>query len=250
MHPLTRVLVRCALFCVVALVAAADPVSVLIRVPTGTAVPASLRDLLGQWRRSGQVTQVLYLTDGRPEKPGRPAQFAALAVLEFASEAACRTWEKSGASALPATLVARRADVLAHGELALTNEDAAVFVVNTYTPLVPAARFAEYVQGYVKPLYEAMRGTKHLVRYTAYLEHGETGQAMAFNVLEYRDATAFAAMGTLKGGIRERLLATHPTYPQFDKIKDTLRIDGFGTFATYTELPPADVAATPRAKQD
>ena len=76
------------------------------------------------------------------------------------------------------------------------------------------------------------------MRYTAYLERGETGQARAFNVLEYRDPVAFTAMGQIKNSLREKLAATVATYPQFDKIKDTLRVDGFGTFATYTELPP------------
>ena len=33
--------------------------------------------------------------------------------------------------------------------------------------------------------------------------------------------------------------------PQFDKIKDTLRVDGFGTFATCTELPPPAVTTRP-----
>jgi hypothetical protein len=113
-------------------------------------------------------------------------------------------------------------------------------VVNTYTPKVPAARYNEFVQGYIKPLYDAERGTQHLVRSTMYLERGGTGQVDALSVLEYRDSAAFSALPPLKTKIREKLAATVPTYAQFDKIKDTLRVDGHGTFATYAELPPPD----------
>ncbi len=220
-----------------AALAAAAPAHVIIRVPAGTALPASLPPLLAQWRQSGQIASVLLLTQGKSEKPERPAKFEALAVLEFASETACETWEKQAAPSLPAGLIARRADVLAHGELTPRDSRKAVFVVNTYTPLVPAARFNEFVQGYVKPLYDAMRETTHLVRYTAYLERGTTGRVDALNVLEYRDAAALRATVETKKAIRDRVAATVPTYLQFDRIKDTLRVDGFGTTAAYTELP-------------
>jgi len=216
----------------------ASPANVIIRVPTGTPVPARLPELLAKWRQSGQVANVLYLTDGRSEKPERSAKFAAIAVLDFPSEGSCESWLKADAAALPAGLIVRRADALANGELSPRDSNRSIFVVNTYTPTVPADRFAEYVAGYVHPLYEAMRGTKHLVRYTAYLERGETGKVDALNVLEYRDDVAHAAMAALKSGIRQQVAAATPTYAAFDKIKDTLRIDGYGTTATYTELPP------------
>lgn len=230
-----RVLTGVALFCTGMLAAA--PATVVIRVPTGATVPAELARLLSQWRQSGQVARALYLTEGRAEKLGRPAKFAALAVLDFASDESCEAWQKAAAPVLPAGLIVRRADVLTHGESAPRGADQGVFIVNTYTPLVVATRFNEFVQGYVRPLYEAMRETGHLVRYTAYLERGETGKVDALNVLEYRDQAAFTAMGMLKAGIREKAAAATPSYGQFDKIKDTLRIDGFGTFATWTELP-------------
>ena len=240
-----RRLVQIFAFCLGALAAVAAPTNVIIRVPAGTPSPAALPELLSKWRQSGQVANVLFLTQGKSEKPERTAKFESFAVLEFPSEGSYETWQKEDAPALPAGLIVRRADALAHGELTPRDSNRSVFVVNTYTPTVPAARFAEYVEGYVHPLYEAMRGTKHVVRYTAYLERGETGKVDALNVIEYRDSVAFAAMGTLKNGIREKLTATHPTYPQFDKIKDTLRVDGFGTFATYTELPPPDLSDLP-----
>ncbi len=243
--PALRRLIQVGAFCLGALAAIAAPTNVLIRVPAGTPVPAGLSELLSKWRQSGQVANVLLLTQGKPEKAERTAQFGAFAVLEFLTEGSYEAWRKEAAPALPGGLIVRQADALAHGELSPRDSNRSVFVVNAYTPTVPAARFREYVEGYVHPLYEAMRGTKHLVRYTAYLERGETGQARAFNVLEYRDPVAFAAMGTLKGGLREKLTASTPSYAEFDKIKDTLRVDGFGTFAAYTELPPPDLSDLP-----
>jgi len=228
-----------------AIVASAAPANVLIRVPAGQPSPAGLPELLAKWRQSGQVANVLFLTQGRPEGAEHPAKFESLVVLEFASDGSCETWQKQAAPALPAGLIVRRATALAHGELTPRDSNRSVFIVNTYTPTVPAARFTEFVLGYVKPLYEAMRGTKHLVRYTAYLEQGETGQVDALNVLEYRDAVALAAMGKIKTDLRAKVAAATPTYGVFDKIKDTLRIDGHGTLATYTELPPPDLSNLP-----
>jgi hypothetical protein len=218
----------------------AEPATVLVRVPAGTAVPAQLPALLSQWRLSGQVSRVLFLTDGKPETAGHPAQFAAFAVIEFSNEAAMASWQKTAAPQLPSGLIVRPAQVLAHHDLAKTDSGESVFVVNTYTPIVSRKRFAEFASGYTKPLYDAMQGTQALVSYSIYLELGPLRHADAINVLEYRNAAALASMGKLKGGIRERLTATVPTYAHFDKIKDTLRLDGHGTFATYTPVAGGD----------
>src|ERR1019366_8757628 len=50
--------------------AVAAPTNVIIRTTEGVACPAELPALLAKWRQSGQVANVLLLTDGRPEKPG------------------------------------------------------------------------------------------------------------------------------------------------------------------------------------
>ncbi len=233
-----------------ALAAVASPTNVLIRVPAGTPSPAGLPELLSKWRQSGQVSNVLFLTQGKAEKPEHPAVFESLAVLEFQSEGSYQSWQKECAPALPAGLIVRQADALAHGEINPRDSNHSVFVVNAYTPTVSAEKFTEYVRGYVAPLYESMRGTKHLIRYTAYLERGETGKADAINVLEYRDQVAFAKMGEIKPGLREKLTATTPSYVQYDKIKDTLRVDRFGTFASYAELPPPDLSDLPPYKPE
>ena len=224
--------------------AMAAPAGVLIRVPAGTPPPAELAPLLARWRQSGQVAGVLLLAQGKSETAEREPKFAALAVLEFPSGDACDAWETVAAPSLPAGLIVRRADVLTQGGNSAREPHQAVFVVNTYTPTVPPARYNEFVQGYIKPLYAAMRATGNLARFTMYLERGETGRVDALSVLEYRDAAAGAAMGKLKTGIREQLTATVPSYAEFDKIKDTLRIDGHGTFGTYTELPAPGAVAS------
>ena len=241
-----------AVFAALALAAtaAAVPAHVLIRVPAGAPQPAALAPLLAQWRQSGQVAGALLLTRGHAEKTDGKAQFETLVVLEFPSENSADIWQRESAPALPAGLIVRRADALAHGELSPRDSNRSIFVANTYTPLVPAARYGEFVRGYISPLYEAMRATKHLVRYTMYLERGETGKADALSVLEYRDPVAFNALVELKPALREKLTATVPTYASFDKIKDTLRLDGHGTAASYTELPAPDLSALPAYKPE
>ncbi len=230
--------------------AAAAPTNVIIRVPAGAAEPAELPALLARWRQSGQVANVLHLTEGKAEKAEAPAAFASLVVLEFQGEGSYAAWQKECTPALPAGLVVRRADAVAHGEITPRDSNRSVFVVNVYTPTVPAAKFTDYIQGYIKPLYEGMRATRHLIRYTAYLEHGETGKVDAINVLEYRDEVAFDALVKLKPGIREKLTANAPSYAQYDKIKDTLRIDRSGTYAKYAELPPPELADLPGYKPE
>ena len=131
--------------------ALAVPANVLIRVPAGSPMPAELAPLLSKWRQSGQVANVLLLTQGRTENPGpdRKAQFETFAVLEFPNEAAADRWQQEAAPALPAGLIVRRADALAHGELSPRDSNHSIFIVNTYQPKVPASRFGEFVAGYV-----------------------------------------------------------------------------------------------------
>lgn len=232
-----------AALCVVALSAA--PTNVLLRVPAGAAVPAELPPLLAKWRQSGQAANVLFLTQGRPETAKDKQMFEALAVLEFPSEEAWAVWQRDCAPALPAGVLARRADALTHGEITPRDSNRSVFVVNVYTPTVERARYDEFVQAYITPLYAAQRAGKHLVRSTLYHEHGDTGRANSIAILEYRDPHAFAAGAAQKDGIRTRLTASNPGYVKFHPIKDQLRTNDGGNFATYTELPPPDLGALP-----
>lgn len=223
--------------CCLAVVALAAPAHVLVRVPAGKPPPAELASLLAKWRQSGEVSQILFLTQGKGEKRGAGAKFESLAVLEFADNNACERWQREAAPSLPGGLIVRRADLVLHRELEPHDSSRPFFLVNSYTPTVPAVRYVDFVRGYIKPLYEAMQGTGHLVSYSIFLERGEMGRVDALSVLEYRDSTAFAAMVPLKKGIRASLAATNPVYASYDKTKDGLRLDVGGTLATYTELP-------------
>ncbi|MBX3749939.1 MAG: substrate-binding domain-containing protein [Opitutaceae bacterium] len=245
-----RRLLAAACAAMLALAAAAAPTNVLIRVPAGSPTPAGLPELLAQWRQSGQVANVLLLTQGRGEKAGEAAQFEALAVLEFPSENSAAIWEKDSAPALPAGLIVRRADALVHIELTPRDSNRSIFVVNAYRPTVARAAYNEFAQSYIRPLYEAQRATKHVVRSTMYHEHGPDGQTDVIAVIEYRDSVAFAAIPPLKLAIREKLTATNPGYAKYDQVKGTLRQDLGGTFATYTELPPPDLSDLPAYKPE
>ncbi|HVU34235.1 MAG TPA: hypothetical protein VHE61_12430 [Opitutaceae bacterium] len=214
------------------------PAHVLIRVPAGRTVPAGLPRLLARWQATGQVERVLLLTDTKPERHGAQALFGALAVLEFRDDNACVSWWKDDTAALPPGLIVRQADVLLRGATPSDGPGHPVYLVNTYTPTVPAAPYDAFVQGYIKPLYAAMQATGHLVGYTMYLERGETGRMNAFSVLEYRDAAALAAMPPLKRRIRAQLLANTPGYAHYDPIKGGLRGDDGGTFAVPTTWAP------------
>lgn len=251
-HPLAflpsaaRLLAGALAFTLAATLAHAAPTNVLIRVPAGKATPAELPTLLAKWRQSGQVSGVTYLTQGRAEKDGEQTPFEAIAVLEFPSEGSYDAWHREAAPVIPAGLTVRRADALTHGELTPRDSNRSVFVVNVYKPKVARARYEEFTRGYLTPLYEAQRATKHLVRYSFYWEEGAAGQADAVALLEYRDPHAFATLsGGLKNEIRDKLTRAVPTYAQFHPIKDDLRGDGGSCFASYTELPPPDLSDLP-----
>ena len=234
-----------AVFCASALAGFAAPTNVIIRTQPGATLPAELPQLLSKWRQSGEVANVLLLTQGHAEKPDHKTQFDTFVVLEFLNETAYEKWQKDASSSLPAGLVAHRADALVHGELSPRDSNRSIFIVNAYTPTVSREKYDEFAQGYLKPLYEAQRATKYLVRYTMYLEYGDTGKAQALAVLEYRDPVAFAKNTAGKNAIREKLSASTPSYAKFHPIKDTLRTDDGGTFLTYTELPPPDLSELP-----
>src|SRR5882672_11714867 len=99
--PVLRRLIQVLAFGLGALAAVAAPTNVLIRVPAGAASPAGLPELLAKWRQSGQVANVLFLTQGKPEKAEHPAKFESLVVLEFQSEGSYETWQRDAAPALP-----------------------------------------------------------------------------------------------------------------------------------------------------
>ena len=229
---------------------AAKPQVVLIRVLTGHQSPTSLVSSLSTWRQTGQVANVLYLNNGKAEKSNQNAKFDSLTVVEFEDEASCNFWLTNLAPTLPKDLIIKHATALVHGEISPRDSNHSIFVINEYTPKVNQEEYNKFAQAYLKPLYEAMRSTKNLVRYTNYIEDGEIGEAKAFSLLEYRDPVAFAAIPAQKIKIRETLNKNNSGYNSYDKIKDNLRIDGGGTYATYTELPPPELLDLPSYKPE
>lgn len=239
LHPIMirKILIAVASLCLAAQAFAA-PAHVLIRVPAGTPQPAELAPLLAQWKKSGRISGVVLLTQGKPEKPGDKAIFESLALLEFPNENSAELWQRDAAPSLPAILRVRRADALVHGELSPRDSKRSVFLVNTYTPSVARERYKEFAQDYLKPLYEGQQAAKVLVRYTMFLERDVVGQADALGVLEYRDPGALVAATAVKLDLRGKLTASNPGYAKFDPIKAGLRKDVGGTFVSFTELPP------------
>lgn len=231
-----KILLAAASLCLAAQAFAA-PAHVLIRVRAGTPLPAELAPLLAQWKKSGQLSGVVLLTQGKPEKPGDKAIFESLALLEFPNENSAELWQRDAAPSLPAGLRVRRADALVHGELSPRDSKHSVFLVNTYTPTVARDRYNEFAQDYLKPLYEGQSAAKILVRYTMFLERDAINQADALGVLEYRDADALVAAVAVKLDLRSKLIGSHPGYAKFDPIKAGLRKDVGGTFVSFTKLP-------------
>lgn len=233
-----KILLAAASLCFAAHAFAA-PAHVLIRVPAGTPQPAELAPLLAQWKKSGQLSGIVLLTQGKPEKPGDRAIFESLALLEFPNEKSAELWQRDAAPSLPDGLRVRRADALVHGELTPRDSKRSVFLVNTYTPTVARDRYNEFAQDYLKPLYEGQSAAKVLVRYTMFLERDAVGQADSLGVLEYRDPGALAAATAVKLDLRSKLTASNPGYAKFDPIKAGLRKDVGGTFVSFTELATA-----------
>ena len=230
--------------------AVAKPQVVLIRVPAGQQTPSVLPSSLSTWRQAGQVANVLFLTNSKAKKTNQTAKFDSLTVLEFEDESSCDSWLTTLAPTLPKGLIIRHAKSLVHGEISPRDSNHSIFVINEYTPKVTEDKYNQFAQAYLKPLYEGMRATKNLIRYTNYIEDGAIGEANAFSVLEYRDPVAFAAVPAQKVKIREKLTVNNSGYASYDKVKDTLRVDGGGTYATYTELPPPELLDLPAYKPE
>ncbi|TLZ18254.1 MAG: hypothetical protein E6K34_08840, partial [Gammaproteobacteria bacterium] len=164
--------------------ACAKSAHVLIIVPPGATTPAEFAQQLAAWRQSGEVSSALLLDQDQKKDPG----FASLALLEFPSEGFYEQWNRDEASKLSAPLVAKRADVLTHGEVYPRDSNKSVFLVNTYKLLVSPQRYAEFVQDYILPNLLDQKAAHLLLRYTLYLERGPSDEAEAVLVMEYRDS--------------------------------------------------------------
>ncbi|MDB6169060.1 MAG: ABC-type phosphate transport system, substrate-binding protein [Verrucomicrobia bacterium] len=215
---------------------AAETVTVVIRVPHGMAVPASLAAQMADWQRSGSVESALLLNRARPEHPPEAACFEAFGVLEFADEGVFSKWRTESEPAIAPGLIVRRVDCLA-GEKARDGDlSQAVFIILTYTPTIGRTEYADYIHGYVRPLLANIYDHRLLDRYAVYLERGEVGKVQAYSFQMYRDESAFTASGKLKVATKAQLAASDPAFRHYQEIKESLASDDGGTFVSYCAL--------------
>ena len=133
--------------------------------------------------------------------------------------------------------MAKRADVLTHGEVYPRDSNKSVFLVNTYKLLVPPERYSEFVQGYILPKLLDQKAAHLLLRYTLYLEHGPSNEAEAVLVMEYRDSVAFSRRNAVRDALVSKVLATDPAWKKWDETQESVRQGLTRTLAAYIELP-------------
>ena len=213
-----------------------EPVTVVVRVPTDSAVPADLASQFAALRDSGAVTSALLLNNARPEHPPEKSSFEAFGLLEFADEAAFSKWQAEGAGRLPAGLIVRRVDQLAGKKRAIADPARAVYIVLTYTPNIGHDPYADYANGYIRPLLDRVFEAKALDRYAVYLERGEVGNVQAYSFQVYRDDAAFAGSGKVKVATKAELAAADARFKHFQEIKESLGSDDGGTFVSFVPL--------------
>lgn len=221
----------------------AQPAHVLVALPAGEREPASLSEHLTYWRQSGHVSNVTRIDSTQAQDPG----FDTLVMLEFPTEGSYLAWEREESSKLEAPLLARRADLLARGEITPRDSNNSVYKVNIYQPTVSFDGYREFVDGYITPLMEGQRAAGILVGYWMYVERGASPESTGRSVLvlKYRDSVAFDRATPIKADVRAQLTANHATYPRFHEIKDGLRDDLSGTMARYTEIPAPQLPNLP-----
>lgn len=223
----------------------AAPAYVLLKLPVGARAQGNLMERLSAWRLSGQVSDVLVLDKAESEG----ASVDKFITLEFPSEGYYDAWMKEGRPQIQAPIEVVRADVLTHGEKTPRDSNLSLFKVNDYQPTISPAESKKYAEGYIKPQMEGQLKARYLMRYTMYLERVPNGKTWL--LMEYRDRHNYQRAEPFKEReLRPQLLAQNATYAQFDKTKESLRKAGGETIATYTELPPPDLAHLPSYKPE
>jgi hypothetical protein len=219
--------------------ASESPPTLMLRVPVGASFggAAEMRKLADGWLGSGRATRVVWLEAGAQPTP----DFAALAIVDFPTDAALAAWRGRFGTLLPKDTRVRRVDVLGSGANAAYDPRPAVFENNVYQLTTSPDRYREFAAGYIAPLMEIQRSEKLLLAWTLYVERTERSGEPAQSVLvkAYRDAAAFGTIGPVNDQLRARLTAKHPTYPGFHQTKDTLRTNVSETLARWV-TPPAD----------
>lgn len=225
-------------FFLAALAAAAAPAHLILCVPSATD-SAELARKLETWRKGGRITagQLLKVARGVTSAETIPSNAAlgAVAVLEFADEAALTRWQQSPEAKLAAGMTATRVDLISRLEVAGRDSRTAVFLIAEYEIMVPPARYREYVDGYVVPQMNAWKKAGLITgafMYTARERAGAPFHAML--LLEHRDAQAFARRDDVKDESRAQL-ASIPSWKALSDVKATIRTEKFLSRATLAE---------------
>ena len=229
-----------AAFCLGAFAAFAAPAHVVISV-SATANPGDLPRQLAAWRQAGAISgaQLLNVVAGAHSAetvPPNPA-LGAVAVVEFADEAALTRWQESPAAKLAPGVVATRVNLLSRLDVTPRDSNAAIFLIAEYDITVPPARYQEYVDGYVMPQMNAWKKSGLITSAVMFTARDRAGAPFhAILLLEHRDAATFARRDAVKDESRKQL-AADPVWKALSDVKATIRTEKFLTRATLAELP-------------
>ena len=235
-----RLVLMAAIACRGAVALDAAPAHVILTVPPAPAA-AALAGQLTAWRQSGAIAsaQLLNVVSGArsAETVAPNPALGAVAVVEFADEAALARWTASSEPQRVPGLVATRVDVLSRLEVTPRDSHAAVFLIAEYEIGVPPARYQGYVDGYVVPQLNAWKESGLITGAVMYGTRERAGAPFhAMLVLEHRDAAAFARRDAVKEGSRKELAAL-PSWKAWSDVKAAIRTEKFLTRATLAAVP-------------
>jgi hypothetical protein len=229
-----------AAFCFGALAVSAAPAHIIISV-SPSAAPGDLPRQLAAWRQAGTISaaQLLNVVLGArsAENVAPNPTLGAIAIVEFADEAALTRWQQSPASKLAPGMVATRVDLLSRLDVTPRDSKAAIFLIAEYDIIVPPARYREYVDGYVMPQMNAWKNSGLITSAIMFAARDRAGAPFhAMLLLEHRDAATFARRDAVKDESRKQL-AADPTWKALSDVKATIRKEKFLTRAIFAELP-------------
>jgi len=235
-----RLPLSAAACCLGAFAAFAAPAHVILSAST-TANAGELPRQLAAWRQAGAIAtaQLLTVVTGARSAETVPPNptLGAVAIVEFADEAALTRWQQSPTSKLAPGVIATRVDLLSRLDVTPRDSTAAVFLIAEYDITVPPARYQEYVDGYVMPQMNAWKKSGLITCAVMFAARDRAGAPFhAMLLLEHRDAATFARRDAVKDESRKQL-AADPAWKALSDAKATIRTEKFLTRATLAELP-------------
>jgi hypothetical protein len=217
------------------LATAATPMHVILTVPPGP-FPGRLAEKLHAWEQAGAISgaQLMDVVAGeRSSNTVAPnSALGAVAIVEFADEAAFARWKKMLSATDAPGPVVTPVDVLSRLNVTPRDSKAAVFLLAEYEIMAPPKRYHDYVKGYVMPQLEAWKKSGLITSAVMYATRNREGAPFhAMLVLEHRDAATFARRDAVKDESRNQL-AADPAWKALSDVKATIRTEKFLTRAT------------------